>query len=195
MPRGVAVPDVRQHLFAAVERVLERDGAGRLSTRAVTGEARVATGLLYTHFAGLDDFLTGYAVDRSFQLAAEASGLLEKVGTGDVVDNLAQTIGSWNQLSGFVRLIAARPDVLAGVRDVLGQAGSGLDALGRVVGEYLAVEQRVGRISVDADPQGLAVAVTAVIHHHALTAPARHVRQRLRIALTAVVEGRISAVD
>jgi hypothetical protein len=37
MPRGVAIPEPRQQLFAALERVIARDGPGRLTGRAVTG--------------------------------------------------------------------------------------------------------------------------------------------------------------
>jgi len=35
--------------------LLRRPGPDRLSGRAVTGEAGVATGLLYAHFADFDD--------------------------------------------------------------------------------------------------------------------------------------------
>ena len=38
-PRGVATPDVRERLFAAAERVVQRDGPGALTSRSVTTEA------------------------------------------------------------------------------------------------------------------------------------------------------------
>ena len=73
MPRGVRIAEPRQHLFAAAERVIAAAGPSGLTSRAVTREAGVATGLLFTHFMNFDDFLVGYAVDRSFQIAGVAA--------------------------------------------------------------------------------------------------------------------------
>ncbi|HXP54279.1 MAG TPA: TetR family transcriptional regulator, partial [Streptosporangiaceae bacterium] len=57
MPTGVALPDPREQLFAAAERILLRDGPQALTSRAVTTEAGCAKGVLHRHFADFDDFL------------------------------------------------------------------------------------------------------------------------------------------
>src|SRR5580700_4660424 len=57
MARGVAIPEVREQLFAAADRVLARDGPAGLTTRAVTAEAGVANGVMHRHFRDLDEFL------------------------------------------------------------------------------------------------------------------------------------------
>src|SRR5262252_2682905 len=42
MPRGVGIPEVREQLFAATDRVLARAGPSGLTTRAITAEAGAA---------------------------------------------------------------------------------------------------------------------------------------------------------
>ncbi|MEV0504844.1 TetR family transcriptional regulator, partial [Streptomyces spectabilis] len=88
-PRGVAIPDLRARLFDAAERVLARDGAAALTSRAVTEEAGCAKGVLHTHFAGLDQFVAELCLDRFARAAAQAEGLPGRAGTATVADNLA----------------------------------------------------------------------------------------------------------
>src|SRR5690349_2129626 len=87
-PRGVAIPDARERLFAAAERVLAREGPAGLTNRAVTEEADCAKGLLYNHFADLDDFVAQLVLDRFETIAAEVRPLPGMAGAGDVRKNL-----------------------------------------------------------------------------------------------------------
>jgi AcrR family transcriptional regulator len=171
MPRGVAIPEPRQQLFAALERVITgSDGPARLTGRAVTREAGVATGLLYTHFADFDAFLVGYAVDRAFQIAAGVADLPSRAGSGTVAANLTSALLATPlaTLVAFTRLAAFRPDLAPDVEAVLGTAG--LQSVEASAAAYLTAEQRLGRAPAGADPQGLALAVVGVLHHVALTA-------------------------
>src|SRR5689334_3785252 len=65
VPTGIALRDVREQLFDAAERVLLRDGAAALTSRAVTTEAGVAKGVLHRHFADFDAFLAELVLDRA----------------------------------------------------------------------------------------------------------------------------------
>ena len=58
--------DLRRALLDAAERVLERDGAGALSLRAVAREAGVSAAAPYHHFKDKDDLLAA-VIDRSFE--------------------------------------------------------------------------------------------------------------------------------
>jgi AcrR family transcriptional regulator len=171
MPRGVAIPELRQQLFAAVERVIARDGPSRLTGRAVTREAGVATGLLYAHFANFDDFLVGYAVDRSFQISGEVAGLPERGGSGTVAGNLYQAVLATplSTLLALTRLMAFRPELAVNVEAVLGGGTAGLHGVERAIAGYLAAEQQLGRVPAGADTEALALAVVGVLHHVALT--------------------------
>lgn len=123
MPRGVAIPEVRQHLFTAAEQVIVRDGPARLSGRSVTAEAGVAIGLLHRHFADFDAFLADYAVDRAFLISAEAAALPERAGTGTVAGNLHDALLATPPaaLLAPVRLLASRPELAERVRAILGE--------------------------------------------------------------------------
>lgn len=191
VPRGVAIPELRQQLFSAVERVITRDGPGKLSGRAVTAEAGVATGLLHAHFADLDDFLTAYAVDRSFLLSAEAANLPERAGTGSVAENLCDAVLATpsQTLLPLARLLVSRPELTGRVQAVLGDRTAGLGAIETAAARYLADEQRLGRVARTAQPAVLALALVGMLHHLVLTAtPEAELHARIRHAVTTLVE-------
>ncbi len=192
MPRGVATPEPRQQLFAAVERVVVGEGPSRLTSRAVTREAGVATGLLFSHFTNFDDFLVGYAVDRSFQLASAVAGLPTRAGSATVTENLSE-IGQALPLDALVtmtRLMAYRPGITAGVEAVLGPGSAGLQPVERAIARYLAAEQQLGRVPASADPEALALIVTAVLHHLLLTDGTSPLAAgRLHRAIAALTDG------
>lgn len=192
MPRGVAIPEPRQQLFAAVERVIAEDGPSRLTGRAVTRQAGVATGLLYAHFANFDDFLVGYAVDRAFQISGEVAGLPGRAGTGTVTGNLSDAILATPlaMLLALTRLMAYRPELAARVEAVLGEGNAGLQTVERATADYLAAEQQLGRVPAGADTEALALTVVGVLHHVALTGgTSPTATNRIRRALAALTDG------
>lgn len=148
-----------------------RDGPARLSGRAVTGEAGVAAGLLYAHFTDLDDFLTAYAVDRTFTVSAAAAALTGRAGKGDVAENLADALLAIPRptLAALAKLLVLRPELVQGVHKVLGDRTAGLEAIERAVAEYLTAEREIGRVPETVDPAALALALVGVLHHLVLT--------------------------
>ena len=144
----------------------------RLTGRAVTREAGVATGLLYAHFANFDDFLVGYAIDRTFHISGEVAGLPERAGAGTVAGNLNQAVLATplDTLLALTRLMASRPELAAKVEAVLGSGTAGLQAVEGAIAGYLAAEQQLGRVTAGADTDALALTVVGVLHHVALTA-------------------------
>jgi AcrR family transcriptional regulator len=73
--RGVAIPELCEQLFTATERVMARDGAAGVTSRAITDEAGCAKGVLHNHFDGLDGFLAEFAMDRTRRGTALVAGL------------------------------------------------------------------------------------------------------------------------
>jgi AcrR family transcriptional regulator len=185
VPRGVAIPELRQQFFAAAERVILRDGPSRLSGRAVTTEAGVAAGLLYAHFTDLDDFLAAYAVDRSFVVIA-AAPLADRAGTGHIAANLADALLAIprDTLTALARLLVLRPELAERVHDVLGDE-TALDAIERAAAAYLEAERRLGRLAESIDPRAVALALVGALHHLVLTAG--DLDDRLRPAIAALV--------
>ncbi|THV30007.1 TetR family transcriptional regulator [Glycomyces paridis] len=197
MPRGIAIPQLRQQLFAAAEQVVLRDGPARLSGRAVTVEAGVAAGLLYAHFTDLDDFLTAYAVDRAFTVSAAAAALPERAGRATVAANLADALLTIPRpaLTALAKLLILRPDLVPRVHAVLGEETAGLDAVERSVAAYLAAEQRLGRVPQAADLASLALAAVAVLHHLVLTeADADRLNAAVAALLPSAAERRLRTV-
>ncbi|MFI6461183.1 TetR/AcrR family transcriptional regulator [Streptomyces sp. NPDC050528] len=158
MPTGVALRDAREQLFDAAERVLLRDGANALTSRAVTTEAGCAKGVLHRHFADFDAFLAELVLDRIGRLDAQSAALHAAAGTGTVADNLT---GALSELFGpvavaIVGLVISRDALRARLR---GTTPAGVPLLTEATGmfaSYLAAERDLGRITPDADIDTLA---------------------------------------
>lgn len=158
MATGVALRDPRGRLFDAAERVLLRDGATGLTSRAVTAEAGVAKGVLHRHFADFDAFLTELVLDRIAQVEARSAALREAAGTGTVADNLTEALMACFEpvMVSIVVLIIAR-DELRGRLRAAGTARFPLVGEGAtMIAGYLTAERELGRLTPDADIDTLA---------------------------------------
>lgn len=166
MPTGLALRDARFQLLAAGERVLLRDGAAGLTSRAVTEEAGVAKGVLHRHFADFDDFLAELVRERIAVVDAMSVDLSDRAGSGTVVGNLSTALTRLFDPLGLalVRLVLYRDELRARLRP---ETPRGIPTLTEAVtslADYLAAEQRVGRILPDAAPASLAQAVIGTGH-------------------------------
>ena len=193
MPRGVAIPEVRERLFQAAERVLEREGPAGVSGRAVTQEAGCATGLLYNHFGDFDHFVTELVLDRFRQTAARAADLPARAGRRSVADNVtsAALVLFDSNLLTLISLVTIRPASLSNRASERRDEARG-GALKRAFVDYLDAEKNLGRVIPDADTEALATALVATIHHLLLTHSRDdrdHVRRHLRRVIRALVAG------
>ncbi|BBC97708.1 TetR/AcrR family transcriptional regulator [Streptomyces griseofuscus] len=170
-PRGVATPDVRERLFAAAERVVERDGPGALTSRAVTTEAGCAKGLLHTHFAGLDEFVAELCLDRFARTATKAGALTGLAGQGTVVRNLDAVVRALFDSGGpaLSGLAMTRPGAAVLIREALEGGAPGFAAIQEAVTGYLEAEQELGRVAGSVDPGTAALAIVGTAHHLLMT--------------------------
>lgn len=167
-PRGVAIPDVKEQLFQAAERVLHRDGPDGLTTRAITDEAGVAKGLLYNHFEDLDGFVLELVVDRARAAAAEASRLPASAGSGTVGGNLTDAALALlhSHALGLAGVLMSRPSLMTRLHVVATHHPfSPLDDIEGAFAAYLRAEQELGRVGPDADAQTLALILVGTLHH------------------------------
>ncbi|MFJ3421657.1 TetR/AcrR family transcriptional regulator [Streptomyces sp. NPDC086082] len=158
MPTGVALRDPREQLFDAAERVLLRDGANALTSRAVTTEAGCAKGVLHRHFADFDAFLAELVLDRIGRLDAQSAALRDTAGTGTVADNLTGALADlFGSLAvAIVGLVISRDALRTRLR---GTTPTGIPLLTEATAmftTYLAAERDLGRITPDADVDTLA---------------------------------------
>jgi AcrR family transcriptional regulator len=183
-PRGVAIPEVREQLFQAAERVLFRDGPDGLTSRAITDEAGVAKGLLYKHFTDLDEFVAELIVDRTRAAVDEAARLPTSAGTGDPRGNLTDAALSLLGTKAFAiaGLVMSRPSLMTRLHE--GGAGHpfhALEAIERSFAAYLESEKEFGRIAADADTAALALAIVGTVHHLFMTRRSNGPTQRDRV--------------
>nr|WP_055504756.1 TetR/AcrR family transcriptional regulator [Nonomuraea pusilla] len=189
-PRGVPIPDVRQQLFNAAERVLLRDGPAGLTGRAITKEAKCATGLLYNHFADLDDFLSALLLDRAARTGTAMAGLPARAGTGRVVGNLVDAVEALfaGNLLALAGLVMTRPSLIPRMGEALAGGALHVDAGERAFAAYLRAEQEHGRIRAEADADSLALALVGAAHQLVLT-HAPDPRERMHKVITALISG------
>ncbi|WUS95586.1 TetR/AcrR family transcriptional regulator [Streptomyces sp. NBC_00708] len=167
MPTGVHLRDPRQHLFDAAERVLLRDGANGLTSRAVTDEAACAKGVLHRHFTDFDAFLVELVLDRAARIEEQARALRGSAGTGTVAGNLADALTT---LFGpvpvaIIPLITFRDELRARLRQAT--PGGGIAVLAQIaaaVSGYLTEERALGRVSADADIDSLTLSLVGGGH-------------------------------
>ena len=170
MARGVAIPEVREQLLAAADRVLARDGPAGLTTRAVTAEAGVANGMMHRHFRDLDEFLTSFVASRLAVIADNAAALPGRAGDGTVTGNLTEATVAVFGISAqaLMSLVAAKPELGAALEHAAGRAG-GLGDIERHFAAYLDAEKKLGRIGPGADTETLAFTLLGTVHHLILT--------------------------
>ncbi|MFI7701517.1 TetR/AcrR family transcriptional regulator [Nonomuraea sp. NPDC049480] len=167
MPTGVALRDVREQLFDAAERVLLRDGASGLTSRAVTAEAGVAKGVLHRHFEDFDAFLGELVQGRIARLEGQASALRGSAGTGTVAGNLTGAlIAVFDSVAvAIVGLVIFRDELRARLRQA--RPGPGVPVLtdaAAMIAAYLNEECELGRIAADADVDALALSLIGAGH-------------------------------
>ncbi|MGW0532472.1 TetR/AcrR family transcriptional regulator [Streptomyces sp. NPDC003032] len=170
-PRGVAIPDLRERLFAAAERIVVRDGASALTSRAITAEADCAKGVLHTHFGGVDAFVAELVLDRFARTAREAARLPGRAGRNAVEENLVEVaLALLDSLDpGVVGLAMASHATSQNIRAALAAGAPGFTAIQDALTEYLDAEVRLGRLADGADTATMALALVGTVHHLLMT--------------------------
>jgi AcrR family transcriptional regulator len=171
-PRGVAVPDARERLFAAAERVVARGGPGAVTSRAVTDEADCSKGLLHAHFpGGLDEFVAELVLDRFARTAALAAELPARAGRDTVTGNLMAVASVLLDSTGpaVSGLALTRPGAALRFRDAMAAGAPGFAAVQESVVAYLRAEQDTGRVAGDLDAEAVALALVGTVHHLLMT--------------------------
>jgi AcrR family transcriptional regulator len=166
MPTGVPIRDVRDQLFDAAARVLRREGPEALTSRAATSEAGLAKGILHRHFADFDTFLASFVLARIELLDGRSEELRASAGSGGVAENLAASLtGSLDpDALAIVGLVLSRRDLLARLRLTTPTGIPLLAETTRMIAAYLTAERGLGRITLDADVDRLALVLVGAAH-------------------------------
>ncbi|MDB1088050.1 TetR/AcrR family transcriptional regulator [Streptomyces sp. ACA25] len=168
----MAITDIRQRLFEAAERLLVREGAAGLTNRAIAEEAGCSKGVLYNHFADLDDFAAQLVLNLFAEAAESVRELPGRVGRDTVAGNVGAValVLLRPQAPAVAALALTRATVSSRVRQAMADGAPGLPTVEAALATYLEAEKERGRVPEVADSQALALAVTGTAHHLIMTA-------------------------
>ncbi len=207
-PRRAAVlrtlaPDqtgtLREHLVAATEIFLEHHSLGEMTTRAIAHHAGVSDGVLYNHFADKADLLMAAMMRRYGRLVGRLEAAVPRAGEGTLVANVQSYGRALSEIESDALLhgaaLLAHPPLLRRFWDEIHRSPFGIDRLRRPFADYLAAEQRLGRVTDGID---IEAAVTVVFGACAMVALTRRLNPaadgaglagHLDAALAAAVSG------
>ncbi|OKI45061.1 TetR/AcrR family transcriptional regulator [Micromonospora sp. CB01531] len=158
---------LREHLIAAARALVARRGTAGLTVRDIAGEAGVADGVLYNHFADKEELLA-YALHAHVRaVEAELDGAAPRPGEGTVAANLraylARALALHAAILPAFAGLTAQPKLLARLGDLATPLAGGQDLRTELAG-YVHAERRLGRVAASASPEAVATLVVGVCH-------------------------------
>jgi AcrR family transcriptional regulator len=156
----------RAALLEATSTVIARQGYGGANIRAIAAEAGVAVGTIFRHYPNKAALLAAAAAQESGPVLEALGDLPERAGTGTVLGNLTEVINTLALLQGvlvpFELAFLADPELAEQRRQLL-DSDVELPGLPGLLADYLAAEQRSGRIRQDVDPHDAARVLLATL--------------------------------
>ncbi len=159
---------LREHLIGAAERLMARRGTAGLTVRDIAGEAQVAVGVLYNHFADKEELL---AVALHAHVRAVEDSLGEPPGQAAGAGSVPETLRAYIAyglrlhaaiLPAFAGLLA-RPEVLARFAGLPNPLAGG-QGLRTALAAYLRAERDLGRLAPHTNPDVAAAMVVGACH-------------------------------
>ncbi len=149
--------DTRARILAATHRLLAERGLARLTTNAIAREAGLAEGTIFKHFGSKDRLLLTVVQEHLPSFRGVAT--VDRAGTDTVRENLESialaAIVYDEALIPMGAAVMSDAELLARQREVLPPDGPARHY--RHVAEYVAAEQRLGRLDPAVDPLSVAL--------------------------------------
>lgn len=189
----------RAKLIEATLAVVAEVGYARATTRAIADAAGVAEGALYRHFPDKTSLFFAAALAASPTVVEWVEALPGRAGSDSVEANLAGALERLATLQERVLPleIAIRSDPeLAAQRQALRASQGPLPGPPRAIADYLAAEQRLGRVRSDIDSEEVALMILAMLFGLAIAAvddPGALTSARMASALHVLVRGILPA--
>jgi AcrR family transcriptional regulator len=158
----------RRYILEATERMLQTKGLARLTNKEIAQEAGCAEGTLYNHFEtkealilaaiaeNLPDFLSVVQEDRIGERTIEAN----------LQDIVRAAIRYYRKLIPLATALFADMELLAHFRQWMQAHGGGPLRIYEIVAEYIASEQRLGRLKPEIDPFSFAALLLGTCHQY-----------------------------
>lgn len=168
--------DTRRRLVEAAADVVARMGYARATTKAIAEAAGIAEGTIYRHFPDKQELFRAAVMERNRPLFDTMSELPGLAGSATVAANLTETFRHLGRLRRDLlplELAAFSDPALQQVISAALTPAAGGPLLGppQFLADYVAAEQRIGRIRADVDPQRAAVTMLALLFGLAMLPP------------------------
>lgn len=159
----------REQILDAAARLLVERGLPAATTKEIARAAGVAEGTLYKHFAGKQELFGCVLRERMPGFVALIQDLPARAGRGTVAGNLAElaeaAVAFFTQAVPLLTALAAKRELL---RTRATPPGVGPVASLRSLGEYLRLEQGLGRVRADVPVAIAAQALLGACHSYVL---------------------------
>jgi AcrR family transcriptional regulator len=144
---------LREHLIDAAERLLAERQVSAITTRDVARAAGVSDGVLYNYFTDKNDLLLTALTRRYGVVLAGFTADLPRPGTATVDENLNAYVHALLELHMEALPLAAglltEPQLLQRFIQAIHTEPFGPQQILHPIGDYLAGEQRLGRLQVE----------------------------------------------
>jgi len=164
---------LREHLLASTEQLLGRRSLGELTTRAIAHHAGVSDGVLYNHFADKHDLLMAALLRRYGRLIEQIEAAVPTAGEGSILGNIRAYGRALSEVESDALLHGAallgHPPLLHRFWAEIHQTPFGIDRLRRPFADYLAAEQKLGRVAPRVDIEAAVTVVFGVCAMAALS--------------------------
>ena len=170
MNPGEVAPTRERILTAAID-VMRGKGVGAATTRAIAAEAGISEALIYRYFKNKVDVLrTAVREYVGLAFADTIAALPEHVGRASATANVERVATAaltfYHDLIPLLASLFSDNALIEWYRSSLREHDSGPHRAIRLLGEYLAAEQRLGRIGPDVAPQAAAQMVLGACFQH-----------------------------
>lgn len=179
-----ATEQLRADLLRHARELVHRDGVPALTMRALAAEAGCAVGLIYKVFADRDELVLDLVALELRDLAVELEAWAASAGRATVAEQLDRFAAIMLESPTPALVHAERietGDVASRITADAADVGF-LHALDRAVAEYLAGEQRLGRVRADVDVEAIGFLVTGAVHNLVAAGPGYSRPERARLA-------------
>jgi AcrR family transcriptional regulator len=190
---------LRELLIDATEGLISRGQMSSITTRDIARAAGVSDGVLYNYFEGKQDLILAALVRHYRLLARRFFDSAPEAGTGTIEDNLVDFALLMLSLVGEVLPTVAglvtEPTLLHRLFDQIHrEPGLSPQDMQSRLGDYLAAEQRLGRLAdVDLSPVGTllvgSVMLIAMESHLAPMPALSRDDPRLRVVVATILRG------
>jgi AcrR family transcriptional regulator len=196
--RGRPSEGVREAILETTLELINTEGIARLTTKEIAARAGASEASIYYHFADKRALLEGVIFEAVLTpLRTFAASFAERVAGKSVREALIEygraLESFWVRVLPVVSAIQADVELRTYFRERIGELGFGPHRGVRIVGEYLAEEQRAGRVRADVDVQAAAMSLAgtcflSAYQRHMLGPGARRKLPALDVALTTLAE-------